>query len=576
MRVFRAERSSIAVLLIALAAAVVPGPVLAQSRAPIPLSPPNAAAPPNAAPAGPQVLAAPPASTEEIQTETLAPLDSSWAGTLGAADRGFPRDMWGATPRSFVATALALLQPTTSPALQSLTRRLLLSDANSPRGEEPAGGPSILDRRIERVLAFGYSGAAALLATLPQNNVSEAFDRDTVELRVVAGDLGGACAAVNEHAPGSGTRWWREALIGCQALTGAFDQARLGLSAMREQDADRDQAFETLINAILGRRGKLDRFPDPTPFRMALLAAAKLPLPADALASAGPGALAVLATSDKAPIAARLAAGERAEALGALPPAALGLLYGAVESKPEEVGALLKSGKLPDDPGSRAILYNLARTNDPGAVRVAALAPLIADASRRDAFMSVARLIAPLVAELQPSPDLQGFAGDAARVLLAAGAYDRAAPWLALAERPELRLIANFAQSDSTQSVSLGDATAALAARDTQVAPRQADLLVMLAAALGTPLNGVDLGALLRSTHSGTVPNAALWLDQQQAAKAARLGETVLTSILLASAGDRLSPEPLVLAQAIKGLHAVGLEADARALAVEAALDAGI
>jgi hypothetical protein len=306
------------------------------------------------------------------------------------------------------------------------------------------------------------------------------------------------------------------------------------------------------------------------------LAAAKLPLPADALATAGPAALAVWATSDKQPTAARLAAGEKAEALGALPPAALGLLYGAIEAKPEELGAQLKSGKLPDDPRSRAILYNVARTNAPGSLRAAALAPLIADARRRGGFIGVARLIAPLVAELQPSADLQSFAPDAARVLLATGAYDRAVPWVALAERPELRVIANFAQTGANENASVGDAIAALTALDANAAPHQADLLITLASALGMPLNGVDLATLLRSTHSGIVPNGVLWLDQQQAAKAGRLGETVLTTVLLASAGDHLSPEPVVLAQAIAGLEAVGLDADARALAIEAALDAGV
>jgi hypothetical protein len=392
----------------------------------------------------------------------------------------------------------------------------------------------------------------------------------------VAGDLGGACGAVNERARRYSTPWWNEALIGCQALTGAYDQASLGVSVMRDQKSDRDPAFETLINAILGHRGKLDKLPDPSPFRMTLLATAKLPLPADALASAGPAALAVWATSDKEPIAARLAAGEKAEALGALPPAGLGLLYGAVESKPDEQGTLLKSGKLPDDPRSRAILYNLARTNEPGALRVSALAPLIADARRRGAFIPMARLIAPLVAELQPSPDLQSFAPDAARVLLASGAYDRAAPWIALAGRPELSVIANFVQIGGNENASLGNAIAALKALDPEAARRQGDLLVTLASALSMPLNGIDLATLLRSTHSGTVPNGALWLDQQQAAKAGRLGETVLTTVLLASAGDRLSSEPIVLAQAIAGLQVVGLDADARALAVEAALDAGI
>jgi hypothetical protein len=345
---------------------------------------------------------------------------------------------------------------------------------------------------------------------------------------------------------------------------------------MREQKADRDSVFETLINAILGHRAKLDKFPDPSPFRMTLLAAAKLPLPPEALANAGPGALAVWATSDKEPIAARLAAGEKAEALGALPPAGLGLLYGAVESKPEEQGALLKGGKLPDDPRSRAILYNLARTNEPGALRVSALAPLIADARHRGAFVPMARLLAPLVAELQPSPDLQNFASDAARVLLATGAYDRATSWLALAGRPELRVIANFAQTGENEDASLADAITALKPIDPDIAARQADLLVTLGSALGMPLNGVDLSVLLRSTHSGTLPNGALWLDQQRAAKAGRLGETVLTTVLLAAAGDHLSSDPIVLAQAIAGLRAVGLDSDARALAVEAALDAGI
>jgi hypothetical protein len=307
-----------------------------------------------------------------------------------------------------------------------------------------------------------------------------------------------------------------------------------------------------------------------------MLAAGKLPLPAEVLADAGPAALAIWATSDKEPIAARLAAAEKAEALGALPPAGLGLIYGAVESKPDEQGALLKSGKLPEDPRSRAILYNLARTNEPGALRVSALAPLIAEARRHGTFIPTARLVAPLVAELQPSSDLQSFAPDAARVLLAAGAYDRAAPWIALAGRPELSVLANFVQIGGNENASLGDAIAALKALDPAAATHQADLLVTLAAAFGVPRNGVDVATLLQATHSGTMPNGALWLDQQQAAKSGRLGETVLTTVLLASADDHLSPEPIVLAQAIKGLQAVGLDADARALAVEAALDAGI
>lgn len=585
MRVFRVERSFGAALLIYAAAAVFAPFAGAQTGAPTPLFPPSNAAPAaTVLPAPPAVLPPPVASPAapddaDIQAQPLAPVDPSWTGTLGAADRALPHDMWSTTPRAFIDTVLPLLQPTTSPVLQDLARRLLLSDAVAPRGQDPANGPSLTDLRLDRLLALGDSDGAALIDALPQTNTSESFDRDAVELRILAGDIAGACRTVTDRVARYQDQWWREAVIACQALTGAYDQASLGLSAMRDQKSAHDPVFETLIDTILGHRAKGVKLANPTPLRMTLLAAAKLPLAPETLASAGPAALAVWATSDKLPIAARLAAGEKAAAFGALPPAGLGLLYGAYQAKPEEQGVLLKSGKLPDDPRSRAILYDLARTSDPGAMRVAALAPLIADARRRGTFMTMARLVAPLVGELQPAPEYQSFAGDAARVLLAARDDDRAAPWVELAGRPELHVIAGFARAaggEDSAPPPLRAAIAALTALDPVAAPRQADLLVSLAAALGEPASSLDLATILRAPHQGTLPNGALWLDQEQAAKAQRVGETVLTTLVLAAAGDRLSAEPIVLAQAIAGLEAVGLDADARALAVEAALDAGI
>lgn len=574
MRIFRVERNLGAALLILAAIPALTRFGFAQTGAPIPLLPPTSSAP------APSAATAPAASPSDstIEVQPVAPLDPSWTGTLGAADRALPHDMWSTTGRALVDTALPWLQPTTSPELQDLAHRLLLSDALAPAGQDPANGPSLIDRRLDRVLVLGYGDGAPLIEALPQNNASESFDRDAVELRVAGGDLAGACRRVTDRAGRYRNQWWDEAVIGCQVLNGAYDQARLGLNALREQKATRDPVFEILVDSILGRRSKLDKLPDPTPLRMTLLAAAKLPLPAEALAAADPAALAVWATSDKVPIAARLAAGEKAEAFGALPPAGLGLLYGAVEAKPEEQNAALKSGKLPDDPRARAILYNIARTSDPGATRIRALIPLLADARRRGAFVAMARLVAPLVEELQPAPDAQRFAGDAARVLLAAHDNDHAASWVELTGGAELRVLSDFARGGGSEEgpPPIAAAIAALTARDADAAPRQADLIVSLAAALNEPLGTIDMAPLLRMPHQGTLPNGALWLDQQQAATAQRIGETVLTTLLLATAGNQLSTEPIVLARAVAGLNAAGLEADARALAVEAALDAGI
>ncbi len=573
MRAFRAELAAgAAFLLMAL-------PAAAEIGAPIQLVPP-AASSPSSAPSAPSTSStpSPPSANGDIEAVTLPPVDASWVGTLGPADSALPRDMWLTTPRAFVAAGLPLLGPTNSPTLQDLARRLLLSDAVAPSGSDPTAGPSLVELRLDRLLALGRVDGAPLLGALPQTGVSEAFDRDSVELRVAANDVPGACRMVQDRVARYRDAWWDQALVGCQALSGNYDQAGLGLSAMRDQKIGRDLVFEALIDTIDGHRQKVDKLPDPTPLRLALLAAAKLPLPPDALAAAGPAGLVTWATNDAVPALDRLAVAERAESLGALPPAALALLYGSIDVKPDEQSAALKGGKLPDDAHDRAILYDVAQASTDPDLRVAALGPLLADARRRGAFVATARLVAPLVAALRAGPGLQGFAGDAARALLAAGDDDDALPWIELAGTKELQLIAELARPSGGEDAAplLRDAVAALVSRDAAAAPSQADLLVALLSALDQPVGSLDWASLLRPAHEALMPGAALWLDQIEAASARRVGETVLASLLIAAAGDRLSPDPVVLEHVVAGLKVAGLEADARALSVEAALAAGI
>lgn len=573
---FRADFAFVATLLVLLAVparAQLGPPVQLLPRPPSQPAPAPVAAPP-ASPSAPDA----PSAAGDISATPLAPMDPSWAGTLGPADGALPRTMWAATPRAVVAASLPLLQPTTSPALQGLARRLLLSDAIAPSGQDAPGQPGLPELRLDRLLAFGMIDGLKLIDMLPQANSGENFDRDSVELHFAANDTAGACHIVQDRVARYRNPWWNRAIVACQALSGAYDQAALGLSVLRDQPSGRDLVFEALIDTINGHRQKLDKLQALTPMGMTLLAAAKLPLPADTLAASGPAALAVWATSDKVPALQRLEAAERAAAFGALPPDALGLLYASIEATPQDQDAALKSGKPPDDARGRAILYDIARSSDNAARRIAALTPLLANARQHGVFILTARLVAPLIAQMAPAPELQGFAGDAARVLLAAGHPDQAAPWIDLANRLELRLIADLAQTAQAEDNAppLTAAMATLMARDTIAAPRQIDLLAALLSAVGGRLGELDFAPLLQPMHQGLLPGAALWLDQQQAAASGRIGETVLTSLLIASAGDRLSPEPVLLARVVSGLKDVGLEADARALAVEAALDAGI
>jgi hypothetical protein len=569
----RAFRIDFACGLGALAVIAAAGPALAQVGAPVSLLP-QAAPPPESGGSSGAAPAAPAAAP-------IVPDDGAWAGGIGPDMGGFPSDMWQGTGRSFVAAALPLLQPSISPVLQDLARRLLISSAASPEGPDAPDRPSLAAARIDRLLALGdVPGAIGLMDGLPSDPSGDGMDRTRVELRFAANDVTGACAAVTRGVARYQSAWWARALIACQALEGQSEEASLGLSLLPDEKTQPDPGFDALIAAVGGEHGTIDKLGDPDPMRMALLAAAKAPLPRDALAAAGPAALLAYATNEKAPLDARLSAGEAAGAVGALSPEGLAALYRSVPATEDAESGILKDENGPQNPKTRAILFQIARSSAPTVTREAAMAIFIADAKKRELFPLAARLLAPAIIELTPTDASPNFAADAARTLLLAGDVDRARPWIDAAGEKPLVLLSRLGRSggndEGDATPLLHDAIAALATRDAAAAVSQADLLLELVAAFGIPVSGLDWAPLMAPPHDASIPNAALWLDQQQAMTGKRLGETVLASILLAQSGDKLSLEPVVLGRAIEGLRAVGLDSDARALAIEAAVDAGI
>ena len=554
-------------------------PAAAQSGAPIPLVPPPPAATMQSGDS--QAPALVPEVPKGFEAQPLAPTDAAWTGVLGDAQGALPESMWRGTPRNFVAAALPLLQPSSSPELQDLARRLLLSNAASPAGPDAADRPSLAAARLDRLMALGdVEGAVAMMDQLPADSTGDGMDRTRVELRFAASDQAGACKAVDDGIARYQSVWWQRALIACQALGGDGAKAALGLSLLREQKAPADAAFDALIETLGGRPRKVERLGDPTPMRLTLLAAAKLPLPPDALTSAGPAVLLAYASSDALPVERRLPAAERAALLGALKPEALGELYKQMPVKPEEQMAALKDGKPPDDAKSRAILYQAARSAAPGDTRAAAIAAFLDDAKKPGMFPLAARLMAPALGELGAADPSSPIAADAARALLVTGNTDAARGWIdasgSTALRALLRLATEPAEQDQDAAALLRAAITELASRDSAAAPAQADMLVALFAAFDEPVGALDWAPLMAPPHEAKLPSAALWIDQLQAVAGKRVGETALASILLVEAGEPLSQEPMLLGRAISGLRVVGLEADARALAVEAAIDAGI
>lgn len=554
------------------------GPAAAQVGPPVRLLPPPAGAGP-AIPEGKAETPPPaPAEGESIKTTPLAPVDAAWIGTPGGIAHPLPQTMWQGTPRALVAAALPQLAPTRSPALQDLARRLLLSNAVAPAGHDAPDKPSLAALRLERLVALGeIDGALAVLDAFPATTQSEALDHSRAELHFAKNDAEGGCRQVQDSIARYQGLWWDRALIACQALAGDREKAALGLALLREQKVPRDATFDLLVEALGGHARKLDKLPQPTPLLMTLLAAAKLPLPADAVATADLASLRAWAGNEAVPPLQRLAAAERATALGAFAPEALGDLYGKVDVKPEELGAAIKQHKAPASPRDRALLYQVAHTDPAVRARAAAVAALLADAQKHGLFPVMARVLAPILAELAPGPELAGFAPEAVRALYAAGRPDAAVPWLAIVDptaAPTLPLIERIAQGEAgpaRDAAAVNGIFADLAKRDAA----QATMVMTLLAALQDPAMETQQ-IILDPSREVTLPNATLSIDLQRAAAAQRVGETVLMSLLVAASGDHLSDAPFVLAQAVAGLRAAGLEPEARVLALEAALDSGL
>ena len=586
MRGSRSERRArLAALLIA---ACLAPPAQAQVGAPLRLVP----APPSAPSVTPDTVAprAPDAGTADqplppgVQAAPLAPVDPAWLGNLSTADGALPETLWQGTEKAFVMAALPQLRPSLSPTLQDLARRLLLSNAVAPFGEDLPKSRGLAALRLDRMVALGYLDAAAqLIDQLPSKGDPEPLDRLRVEIGFLKNDNDGACSQVQSAIGRYQDVWWDRAEIACQALAGDAAKAALGLSLLRERQAPHDQVFDTLVEAIDNHAAaKVEHLPDPTPIRLALLAAAKLPLPADALQNADPAVLRAWATNASVPAERRLAAAERANALGAFPLDELRLLYGEIPFKPEERKTAIQQAG--ESPRARALLYSTARQDTTPAVRAEALQSLLQAGLKRGEFVVTARLVAPLLLEVTPNSDLDWFTPLAARALYASDHPEEARRWAELGgptAQGQLFLIARLAEGDKGPAWpkdGLRSIIEGLQRKDAPVEPAKLLLSGALLQAVGEPIKPADWAALvgLPPAASAPLPNAAVWLDGADAVAGHRLGEALLDTLVMAQSGGRLSSEPIVVAGAVARLSALGMGAEARHPALEAALSVGL
>ena len=557
-----------------------------QPAAAAPESPPSAAPAPGAG--------AVEEDTEAVEVQSLDAIDVSSAGLIDDAEGGLGADMWRGIARPLVERLLPRMPvATSSPAMGELARRLLLTRARVPQGAATVS--SLLGLRVERLAAAGDTGAVnALMSLAPADLRDRSVARARVDGLLLAGDSAGACAAFQTLVADDPEEvYWLKGLAFCRALAGAHGQAAFAADLLRDLGVE-DAPFFAMLGVLAGDRGKsVDSLLDPTPLHIAMVRTARLPIPADAIAGAAPGILVAIARSPNADLDLRLAAAERAEAVGALDAALLAEIYRSVAFAPEELADAPAAIARLSAPRANALLYQAAHVRETAAARAEALALAWRLARQHGAYPTAVRVNLAALEALEPSPGLARFAADAVPALYLAGDLDGARDWFVMTRanagpgNPDAALAlqllwplpylrdARFGQGWEGPAAlgrwlaaadALGGAEAARA--------RYVDTVLTLLAALDFEVPDAAWAAApptpLRAPTS--MPSPFLWQRLRSASGAGEIGATVLLVLLVLGDGGPAGADAIVLSEIVAALRRVGLDDMARRIAAEAAM----
>ena len=577
-------------ILICLTFLALNAPLSLQAQAPVPLQPAPLAPPAQNAP--------PPLQTPEdaIVTGTLKEPDISGVGLLDETNGGFGRQTWRGADGGLVAQLVPQIPSSTpSASLQELTRRLMLSDAEPPAGLP--GGVSFLALRVEKLLQAGQVELAGRLANLAGANTrDERLQRARAEIALVQGETNSACAHAAANIRESSDAFWLKLTGFCQALKGDEAAAQLSAELAAEQDAD-DAGYQALLTALLHKTGNLrGKAIRPDILKLAMIRSAELPIPDSLFQNASAVTLQMAAQMPQLSPEARLAVAERAAAAGALAPEELTGLYGAMKFSPEDrAKAIERAPKMPA-PAANALLFQVVQGQEPFA-RGPALAAAWSQARTNDSFPMIARVHLNSTRELFLSPDLLPIAPDAGRALLAAGDVNAAGQWYALARGLQslgpnpgahrtmhsLWPLLWIAQS---AEVMADDPGAMIAAWLAQLPPgqktRQGPLMLTTLAALGLVIPDSAWITLMTDQKENTgqqpvpPPSPVMLHMLSDASSSGRTGLTVLLGLCLMGEQGAYLAEPLALGPVLEALNQTGLHKEARALAMDALLHAGI
>ena len=524
-----------------------------------------------------------------VVIQTLNELDPDSVGVIDDASGGLGAEMWKGIDRSFVAQAIASLPSRVrSPTMRNLMRRLLLTQAVAPKGKKSV--PGLFQLRVKALFASGdLKSALSLISSTPTGSREEYLVRFGIDGRLFQNNTAGACKRVRAYSDEFKGVYWQQVTAFCLAMAGKRAEASLMSDVLAERSDAIHPAFFAAMERLSGATPpQIVSLAGPSALHLSLMRSAGLALPDDTTEKASPAALRAIALSPNATLDLRLVAAEEAADIGVLNGKTLAEIYGVVAFDPAVFKRASRHAAANWGAGGRALLVQAAKKLATSVKRAKLIQSALNLARQKGGWRATALAYGSMVAALTPSTETTWFAGDAARILIAAGDIAGARKWLAYADGQGLKgrqkaalwPLRIFLSDAGVASITPKDITnwwnnRAAAGAGALV---QARTLFSMLSAMGVSVPS-KLWAKLLDGGSGTqafVPSAAVRNALSRGAVTVSRGGTV--AMALVALGERgAGAENLsAMEMAISALKKINFEAEAKSIALEAVIEAGL
>lgn len=570
------------------------------------------------------------AAGTDVDVRELAGQDEAAYGIISRSNGGLSKHIWQPSTYENMEKLFKILQlPSKSPAMNTISKKLLLSAALPPMGlaindnpedQQPTSNEELIDPnlvksfinlRISKLIDQGnLEDMVRFIQKLPEGTLEPS--QQNAEILMLGGDLIGACEmtmnARNEQEnqsqrgfinPGTADNeeqsedlFWLKMLSFCRTLEGDNTGAQIALDMMTERGQE-DFIFFDLLNKLMenpdsrpvflsGGLSSLD------PLKYTILSLLDQPIDANLIDDSSPLILSALVINPNMTADNRFQAAVKSYQSGGISADVLRNIYGLQEFSEREYNNAEQLAQFDDRPMMDALLYQTASRQTDEEAKTAILDIIWQRAAEKNDLPRASELNIKTLLSLNPSTDLIRQAYQITRGLILGGEIEKAKEWYDFTRRA-----ASTGNSEATTALIKTWPLIILAANKGEIAwsedildlwwngqallspenrDSKATLFYALAEAFQFDVPDNKWQELVTYSHNDNTHSIplAVWRDMIRSVAENKQGQAIILSLIAMGADGPGSLDASGISVIVRLLRSFGLEQQARLVAIEA------